>query len=106
MPSDHDRIIRLEAELRALNRLNDERDALLVQRYDLGEKTITAAVEALHSEYKMGHEALTARVDKQAQVLAGFTGTATGRNSLIVFVALGISFITLLGGLVDLLLRD
>ena len=103
--SDHDRLIQVEAELRALVQLNDERDRLLVQRYDLGEKNLGLAIEALRTEYKTGHDLLTTRVDLQAQQLAASTGSATGRNSLIIFIALAISFVSLLGGFIDLLLR-
>lgn len=93
--SDHDRLVRLEERLAALAQLNDERDRLLVQRFEIEAAALTRNLEGLREEYKAGHETIVERVDNLAGIVAAQTGTTSGTMRIFLVGAVAISLMGL-----------
>lgn len=62
-------------------------------------------VDALRDEWLRGHSELTDRVNDLSTEVAASTGTSAGTMRIFLVAAVGISLLSLIGGLVDLITR-
>lgn len=109
--ADHDRIIRLEERLAALDRLLGERDGRIADsidqaerafptREDLSEKIASIRNDMISRE---DHERLLSRMSSVESALAGATGTSTGTMRIFLVAAVVVSLAGLIFTVVHLI---